>query len=97
MAPILNSVGIKTHMHVDDTQLWVGFGDNDELHNEVTARRRIVQAVSIISNFIKASYLELNPSKIQFIAFSRETKPPLFPLYNWMIRSVFLLPEGSGI
>ena len=64
---LLNSIGIKSHMYADDTQFWVSFGDNDELNNEATARRRIVQAIFINSIFMKASHLKLNPSKTQFI------------------------------
>ena len=75
---LLNSIGIKSHMYADDTQFWVSFGDNDELNNEATARRRIVQAFSIISNFMKSSHLKLNPSKTQFIPFSRKTNPSSF-------------------
>ena len=70
---LLNSIGIKSHMYADETQFWVSFGDNDELNNEATARRRIVQAFSIISNFMKSSNPKLNPSKTQFIPFSRKT------------------------
>ena len=39
---LLNSIGIKWHMYVDDTQFSVSFGDNDELNNKATARGRIV-------------------------------------------------------
>ena len=75
---LLSSIGIKSHMYVEDTQFWVSVGDNDELNNEATARRRIVQAFSIISNFMKSSHLKLNPSKTQFIPFSRKTNPSSF-------------------
>ena len=75
---LLNSIGIKSHMYADETQFWVSLGDNDELNNEGTARRRIVQAFSIISNFMKSSNPKLNPSKTQFIPFSRKTNPSSF-------------------
>ena len=50
-------------VYADDTQFCVSFSDIDELNNEATARRRIVQAFSIKSNFMKSSHLKLNPSK----------------------------------
>ena len=46
--------------------------------SSITARRRIVQAISIISNCMKSSHLKLNPSKTQFIPFSRKTNPSSF-------------------
>ena len=82
MAPlpqILRSMGIGCHSYADDTQFWVSFSeDNDSINNEAVARKRIIRAFSAISSFMQDNHLKLNPSKTQFIPFSRKNSPSSF-------------------
>ena len=62
--------------YVDDTQFWVGFSeDNNRINNESVACKWITRAFSAISSFMHDNHLKLNPSKTQFIPFSRKNSP----------------------
>ena len=75
---IQRSMGIGCHSYVDDTQFWVGFSEDNNsnsINNETEARKMITRAFSTISSFMHDSNLKLNPSKNQFIPFSRKNSP----------------------
>ena len=72
-------MGIGCHSYADDTQFWVSFSENDNsINNEAVARKRITRAFSAISSFMQDNHLKLNPSKTQFIPFSRKNSPSSF-------------------
>ena len=71
---LLWDMSIGYHTYVDDTQCWVRYNKSGEFNNEESIRRRMKQALGLISKFMNDNHLKLNPKKTQFIPFCRKTK-----------------------
>ena len=52
--------------------------DNNSINNKAVARKRIIRVFSAISSSMQDNHLKLNPSKTQFIPFSRKNSPSSF-------------------
>ena len=51
----------------------MSYNESGDFNTEETARRRIKQALDLISKFMNDNHLKLNPKKTQFSTFSRKT------------------------